>query len=88
MLTRRFIEPLRFAVALLLALCLCAQAQAKRMALVIGNDQYQAVDKLKNARNDARLMASVLAKAGFEVTEARDLGRERLSRPAGRKILG
>ena len=78
MLTRRFIEPLRFAVALLLALCLCAQAQAKRMALVIGNDQYQAVDKLKNARNDARLMASVLAKAGFEVTEARDLGRERL----------
>ena len=78
MITRQFNHPLRFAVALLLALCFCAQAQAKRMALVIGNDQYQAVDKLKNARNDARLMASVLAKAGFEVTEARDLGRERL----------
>lgn len=54
------------------------QAHAARFALVIGNDQYQAVDKLKNARNDATLMAGVLKKAGFDVTQASDLGRERL----------
>ena len=67
-----------------LALCwmllfgLCAPVQAKRIALVIGNDQYASVEKLKNARNDARLIASVLTKAGFGVTQANDLGREGL----------
>ena len=53
-------------------------AHAARLALVIGNDQYQAVEKLKNAKNDANLMAEVLRKVGFEVTQANDLGRERL----------
>ena len=48
----------------------------KRIALVIGNDGYQKVDALKNARNDARLMAATLKKAGFEVTEVTDLGRD------------
>ena len=68
----------------ILALCwmllfgLCAPVQAKRIALVIGNDQYASVEKLKNARNDARLIASVLTKAGFGVTQANDLGREGL----------
>ena len=57
---------------------LCAPVQAKRIALVIGNDQYASVEKLKNARNDARLIASVLTKAGFGVTQANDLGREGL----------
>ena len=53
-------------------------AHAARLALVIGNDQYQAVEKLKNAKNDANLMAGVLRKVGFEVTLANDLGREQL----------
>ena len=48
----------------------------KRIALVIGNDAYQKVDGLKNARNDARLMAATLQKAGFEVTQVNDLGRD------------
>ena len=48
----------------------------KRIALVIGNDAYQKVDTLKNARNDARLMAATLAKAGFEVTHVNDQGRD------------
>ncbi len=48
----------------------------KRIALVIGNDAYQKVDTLKNARNDARLMAATLQKAGFEVTQVNDLGRD------------
>ena len=68
----------------ILALCwmllfgLCAPVQAKRIALVIGNDAYASVEKLKNARNDARLIASVLTQAGFGVTQANDLGREGL----------
>lgn len=48
----------------------------KRLALVIGNDAYQKVDALKNARNDARLMATTLKKAGFDVTQVNDLGRD------------
>jgi formylglycine-generating enzyme required for sulfatase activity len=48
----------------------------KRIALVIGNDAYQKVDTLKNARNDARLMAATLTKAGFEVTQVNDQGRD------------
>ena len=64
-------------LALLLALAL-PSSYAARLALVIGNDQYQAVEKLKNAKNDANLMAGVLKRAGFEVTQANDLARERL----------
>ncbi|MBP8182730.1 MAG: caspase family protein [Rhodoferax sp.] len=48
----------------------------KRIALVIGNDAYQKVVPLKNARNDARLMAATLKKAGFDVTQVNDLGRD------------
>ena len=73
-------SPWGFVLALcwLLLFGLCAPVQAKRIALVIGNDQYASVEKLKNARNDARLIASVLTQAGFGVTQANDLGREGL----------
>jgi formylglycine-generating enzyme required for sulfatase activity len=57
---------------------LALEAQATRLALVIGNDAYQKVNPLKNARNDARLMASILQKAGFDVTQASNLGRDSL----------
>ena len=49
---------------------------SRRLALVLGNDAYQKVGALKNARNDALLMATTLKKAGFEVTQASDLGRD------------
>ena len=58
-----------------------AQAQAgtsKRLALVIGNDAYKSVPPLGNARNDAALMAVTLKRAGFDVTQVNDLGREAL----------
>ena len=42
-------------------------AQAARLALVIGNDSYTQVAVLKNARNDARLMAQTLRDAKFDV---------------------
>jgi hypothetical protein len=46
---------------------------AKRLALVIGNDNYATVPKLKKAVNDASAMAVELRNAGFEVTLQKDL---------------
>lgn len=45
----------------------------KRIALVVGNDAYQHVGKLKKAGNDATAMARELKAAGFEVLLHRDL---------------
>lgn len=59
----------RAACALLVPLCFTATAHAARLALVIGNDEYSHVTPLKNARNDARLMAATLNAAGYEVVD-------------------
>ena len=60
--------------------CVCAllffgaaPAHAKRIALVIGNDNYAQVAKLEKAGNDAEAMARELTAAGFEVRKHRDL---------------
>lgn len=45
-----------------------AKGDGKRIALVIGNDSYQRVDKLRNARADARAIGRALEDAGFKVT--------------------
>lgn len=45
----------------------CLHAQAKRVALVIGNDNYMTVSKLQKAGNDAYAMARELRSAGFAV---------------------
>ncbi len=61
---------------LVTGIVLCATmmpASAKRLALVIGNDNYQSVSKLQKAGNDAVAMASELRSAGFEVGLYRDL---------------
>lgn len=64
-------------LARLCALCLVLGwgmlAHAKRVALVIGNDNYQQVTRLEKAGNDAEAMARELAAAGFEVRKHRDL---------------
>jgi formylglycine-generating enzyme required for sulfatase activity len=41
--------------------------QEKRYALVIGNNAYQYISKLRNAVSDATLMTSTLRSVGFEV---------------------
>ncbi len=69
---------IRALLALVVLVAATPSSHAARLALVIGNDQYQGVEKLKNAKNDANLIAGVLKKAGFDVTQANDLGRERL----------
>ena len=54
--------------------CLCAwPVHAKRLALVIGNDNYQLVPKLEKAGNDADAVARELEAAGFAVAKFRDL---------------
>lgn len=45
---------------------------AKRVALVIGNSDYEHIAPLKNPKNDAATMASALEKVGFEVTTVID----------------
>lgn len=52
-----------------------AQA-AERVALIIGNSAYQAVESLKNPRNDALDLSVALEGLGFDVILGRDLTRE------------
>lgn len=55
-------------------LCLvAASVQARRVALVIGNDNYFQVTKLEKAVNDADAMARELDVAGFEVKRHHNL---------------
>ena len=51
-------------------------AEAKRVALVIGNDAYQNVQALKNARSDAKAIAVELKTVGFDVTLKQDLNQK------------
>jgi len=53
---------------------------AKRVALVIGNNDYENVPKLQKAVNDADAISKELAKLGFEVVTAQDVGRRAMSR--------
>ena len=60
------------AVLLFLASAVPAEA-AHRLALVIGNDNYQHADVLRNARSDARAVAATLQSLGFTVTLKQDV---------------
>src|SRR5687768_3738009 len=46
---------------------LFAQTKERRLALVVGNADYQSSAKLKNTVNDANLMATTLRDLGFDV---------------------
>jgi uncharacterized caspase-like protein len=67
---------LRTALFGVLISLLAAQVQARRMALVIGNDSYQNVQQLKNARADAKAIAAELKSVGFDVTLKQDLNQK------------
>ena len=62
-------------IAILLSwLFLATSAFAEnRLALVIGNDDYQHIDKLQKAKADAKAYAAVLREKGFSVQEGYDL---------------
>src|SRR6202171_4647332 len=74
---------LRAALALSLALALltlAAPARAeKRVALVIGNNDYKNVPKLQKAVNDARTMGDTLKQLGFSVMVAENQTRQAFS---------
>jgi hypothetical protein len=73
----RWIAPVIFAAALL------AQAAPvyaeKRVALVIGNNDYRNVPKLQKAVNDARTMGDTLKQLGFSVMVAENQTRQAFS---------
>ncbi len=62
-----------FSFAVLAPATLAQNSSSKRIALVIGNDNYQNVSKLQKAGNDAKAMARELKEAGFEVLLHQDL---------------
>ena len=59
--------------ALSLLLLIALPVHAKRLALVMGNDNYTSVTKLQKAGNDATAMARELKAAGFTVQLHKDL---------------
>ncbi len=65
---------------LTLAILQPSSALAKRVAIVIGNDTYQTLPQLNNAARDARDMASMLSRLGFEVIVRTDAGSQEIGR--------
>ncbi len=66
----------------------------RRVALVVGNADYQSVARLDNPRNDARLMAQTLARLGFSIVgggpqlNLQKSAFDRSVREFGRAIIG
>jgi hypothetical protein len=63
---------------MLMALALPAHAE-KRVALIIGNNDYRNVPKLQKAVNDARTMGETLKQLGFTVMVAENQNRQQFS---------
>jgi Caspase domain len=55
-------------------------AQQRRIALVIGNNEYEEIATLEKAVNDAAAISQRLSAMGFEVTTAMNIGRRAMSR--------
>ncbi len=76
-------QSFKFALAAIFAasmLALAAPAYAeKRVALVIGNNDYKNVPKLQKAVNDARTMGDTLKQLGFSVMVAENQNRQAFS---------
>jgi hypothetical protein len=76
---------------LAVALLVCPlHAAETRIALVIGNNAYNGLERLKNSVNDARLMARTLRGLGFEVVERTDVDENTMKRAIqefGRRIM-
>ena len=72
-------KKLLLAAIALFALAAHANAAERRIALVIGNANYQ-TGALATPANDAGLVAQTLQAAGFDVSGARDLDQESLRR--------
>jgi hypothetical protein len=70
----------KWVLAVILVPLLAVSALAeKRLALVIGMDDYKEVPKLEKAVGDAKAIASTLAGIGYQVTTALNLDRRNLN---------
>ncbi|MBL4787245.1 MAG: caspase family protein [Cohaesibacteraceae bacterium] len=67
------------AFALSIVFSVTVQA-ANRVALVIGNSNYEFALALRNPVNDARLMTETLEKTGFQVTTLLDANRDQMKK--------
>jgi len=79
-------RPRRLAAAFSVAaacLVMSLEAHAARLALVVGNDNYQHATKLRNARNDANAIGRELEAAGFSVTKVLDATRDGMDDAVG-----
>lgn len=76
-LTMYFAKRLFFAVLISFTLINSALS-AKRVALVIGNSDYEHIAPLKNPRNDAATISSALQKVGFDVTTVIDADTQKM----------
>ncbi len=66
---------------LLFVLLLSGQSIAEtRIALIIGNGNYQSIGQLQNPPADARLMAETLETVGFDVMLLQDAGQDAMKR--------
>ena len=74
----RLIMAMAFGLWSLLAAMPAAHAD-KRVALVIGNNDYKFVPKLQKAVNDARTMGDTLKQLGFQVMVAENQNRQQFS---------
>ena len=77
-----------FVFAILLTFAAPVQAE-KRIALVIGNGDYQQISALANPENDAELIAGTLQSLNFEVVRATNAdirGMQRAIRDFGRRL--
>ncbi|MGB3022265.1 MAG: caspase family protein, partial [Methyloceanibacter sp.] len=72
----------RLAVGIIACLGLLASPAhaANRVALVIGNNAYEHVPALQKAVNDSEAIAAELARLGFDVVKAENVGRRAMSR--------
>jgi len=75
---------LAFGLAVMMVACVSLHVApahaAKRVALVIGNNAYENVPALQKAVNDSEAISRELAKLGFDVVSAENVGRRAMSR--------
>jgi hypothetical protein len=81
--TMRFVAAFACA-AMLLCLGMLPGHAEKRVALVVGNGDYQHADKLTNPVTDARRLRDALGRLGFEIVYGENLAKQPLERTIGR----
>lgn len=67
-------------ISFFVGLLIANPAHAKRIALVIGNDNYSHVHKLEKAGNDAKSVAATLREIGFDVIDEINADRRSMDR--------